>query len=289
LELYAARKTRENTYVHYTRMLTIAGEAWRGKTVHEIRRRDVVELLDKIAVDRPVLANRTQAALSKLFKWLAARDVVESSPCVGVERPSREKPRDRVLLDEEIRQLWRASDDIGGRIGAFIKVLLLTGQRRSEVAGMRLSEIEGDLWNLPAARVKNARDHAVPLSRQVMEIIADQPPIGDFVFTDSKRQRIGSFARYKNQVDQIMKPTKPWVFHDIRRTVASGMAKLGITVPTIEKVLNHAGGVFAGVVGTYNKYEYLPEKRAALQRWADHVAQLVTGKPKVIPMSRGRR
>jgi integrase len=287
LELYAAKKTREATYVHYERMLTIAGEAWHGKTVHEIKRRDVVDLLDKIAVDRPVLANRTQAVLSKFFRWLAARDVVESSPCVGVERVSKETPRNRVLSDQELRQLWRAADEIGGRIGPFIQTLMLTGQRRSEVAGIRLSEIEGDLWVLPAKRVKNNREHVVPLSRQVMEIVQAQPPIGkDFVFTDSKRNRIGSFARYKTQIDDIMKPASPWVFHDIRRTVASNLAKLGTTVPVVEKVLNHAGGTFGGIVSTYNKYEYLPEERVALQRWADHLEAIVNGKPaqNVVPL-----
>jgi integrase len=280
LDLYAAKKTRENTYVHYKRMLEIAGEHWGAKSIHEIRRRDIVELLDKIAVDRPVLANRTLAVLSKFFRWLAGRDVVESSPCVGVERPAEEIPRDRVLSDDELRRLWLACDQIGGRIGAFVKVLLLTGQRRSEVAGIEQSEIEGDLWTLPSERVKNARVHVVPLARQVVEIIDSQPPVEkDYVFTGSKRKRIGSFTRYKDQIDAIMKPDSPWVFHDLRRTCASGMSRLGVSVPVVEKVLNHAGGTFAGVVGTYNRYDHLPEKRAALQRWADHVEAIVNGNP----------
>ena len=291
LDLYAAKKTRENTYVHYRRMLEIAGEHWGAKSIHDIKRRDIVELLDKIAVDRPILANRTLAVLSKFFRWLAARDVVESSPCVGVERPAEEKPRDRVLSDDELRRLWLACDKIGGRIGAFVKVLLLTGQRRSEVAGLPLSEIEGDLWTLPSERTKNARVHVVPLSRQVAEIIASQPPVEkDFVFTGSKRARIGSFTRYKEKIDAIMRPDSTWVFHDLRRTCASGMSRLGVSVPVVEKVLNHAGGTFSGVVGTYNRYDHLPEKRAALQRWADHVDQIVSGEPagKVLPFG-GRR
>jgi integrase len=280
LDLYAAKKTRENTYVHYKRMLEIAGEHWGAKSIHEIKRRDIVELLDKIAVDRPVLANRTQAVLSKFFKWCAARDVIEASPCVGVERPAEEKPRDRVLSDDELRRLWLACDEIGGRIGAFVKVLLLTGQRRSEVAGLPLSELEGDLWTLPSERTKNARVHVVPLPHQAMKIIESLPPVEkDFVFTGSKRQRIGSFTRYKEQIDAIMKPDSAWVFHDLRRTCASGMSRLGVSVPVVEKVLNHAGGTFAGVVGTYNRYDHLPEKRSGLQRWADHVDTIVNGNP----------
>ena len=290
LDLYAAKKTRENTYVHYKRMLEIAGEAWIGRTVHEIKRRDIVDLLDKIAVDRPVLANRTLAVLSKFFRWLAARDVVGSSPCIGIERPAQETPRDRVLSDDELRRLWLACDQIGGRIGAFVKVLLLTGQRRSEVAGIERSEIVGDLWTLRSERTKNARVHVVPLARQVVEIIDSQPPVEkDYVFTGSKRKRIGSFTRYKEQLDGIMKPDSAWVFHDLRRTCASGMSRLGVSVPVVEKVLNHAGGTFSGVVGTYNRYDHLPEKRAALQRWADHIDQIATGEPAKVVIPFGRR
>ena len=163
LDLYAAKKTREATYVHYKRMLEIAGEHWGGKIIHEIKRRDIVELVDKIAVDRPVLANRMLAVLSKFFRWLAGRDVVTSASVLGAHSPCRDSAAIRAPTDDELRRLWLACDQIGGRIGAFVKVLLLTGQRRSEVAGLPLSELEGDLWTLPSERTKNARVHVVPL------------------------------------------------------------------------------------------------------------------------------
>ena len=270
-------------------LIGIAEPAWRGRTIHEIRRRDIIELLDGIATDRPVLANRTLAVLSVFFRWCSARDVIESSPCVGVPRPAPEVARDRVLSESEIRDLWKACDTLGGTIGPFVKVLLLTGQRRSEVAGMQLSEIEGDVWVLPAERVQNKRLHSVPLSTQVLKIIETAEPVGDYVFTDNPRKRIdGSFSIWKKRIDAHMKPLPSWTFHDLRRTAASGMAKLGVEIPVIEKCLNHAGGVFAGIVGTYQRHEYASEKRIALQRWADHIDQLVGGRPATVVKFRGR-
>ena len=187
------------------------------------------------------------------------------------------------------RDLWKACDTLGGTIGPFVKVLLLTGQRRSEVAGMQLSEIEGDVWVLPAERVKNKRLHSVPLSTQVLKIIETAEPVGDYVFTDNPRKRIdGSFSIWKKRIDAHMKPLPSWTFHDLRRTAASGMAKLGVEIPVIEKCLNHAGGVFAGIVGTYQRHEYASEKRIALQRWADHIDQLVGGRPATVVKFRGR-
>jgi integrase len=290
MELHAARKTREATQAHYQRMLIgIAAPAWRGRTVHEIRRRDIVALLDDVASTRPILANRTAAVLSVFFRWCLARDIIETSPCAGIRRPAPEVTRDRILSDDEVRDLWGVCDVLGDRIGPFVKVLLLTGQRRSEVAGMRLSEIEGDIWTLPAERVKNKRLHSVPLSAQVLKIIEAMELVGDHIFTDNPRKRIdGDFSRWKRKIDVLMKPTPHWTFHDLRRTVASGMAKLGIEIPVIEKCLNHAGGVFAGIVGTYQRHEYASEKRTALQRWADHVDQIVGGRPATV-LSFGRR
>ena len=140
--------------------------------------------------------------------------------------------------------------------------------------------------------VKNGIAHTVPLSPQAWAIIASQPRFGgcDFIFTKDGRRPVGGFSRLKQALDQPMKPAAPWVLHDVRRTVASGMQRLGVRVEVIEQVLNHRSGTFRGIVGVYQRHDYLDERRAALQRWADHVEQLITtGKPaKVLPM-RGRR
>ena len=153
IELHARRKTRALTLAQYESVLRrLVLPAWRGRTVHDIKRRDVIELLEQIALDRPIMANRTHGVISKLFNWLCERDVIVASPCAGVKRPSEETARERVLTDREIKRLWLACDAIGGPAGACIKTLLLTGQRRSEVAGMRRSEISGDVWSLPGEK-----------------------------------------------------------------------------------------------------------------------------------------
>jgi integrase len=278
LAKYARVRTRRNSWRQAEHILNdIVVAAWRGRTVHEIRRRDVIDLIEDVASGRPILANRTLAALSKFFNWLASRDVIVASPCAGVARPSREHQRDRILTDGEIKSLWEACTTVGGVAGACIKMLLLTGQRRSEVAGMRRSEINGDVWTLPPTRTKNNRRHDVPLSRQALALIDSLPVLGDPVFTIDGEKPLTSFSRIKNALDLIAKPAAPYVLHDLRRTVASGMARLGILLPVIERVLNHASGSFRGIVGVYQRHDFAAEKRAALQRWADHVQHVVKG------------
>jgi integrase len=265
---------------------------WRGRIIHDLERRHIRELVENVAVDRPVLANRTLAHLSRFFNWLCERDVIKASPCAGVKPPAKEQARDRVLSDAEVAALWRACDAIGGSAGTVIKLLILTGQRCGEVVGMRRSEISGDVWTLPPERTKNKQRHEVPLSAQALAIIDAIPGVDeDYLFTSSPSRRLGNMAPAKRALDTHMKPVQPWKLHDLRRTVASGMQALGILLPVTEKVLNHTSGSFRGIVGVYQRHEYAAEKRDALQRWATHIEGLVSGMPaedKVVSIS-GRR
>src|SRR5262245_34248420 len=259
--------------------------AWGRRTVHEIARRDVIELLDGVAADRPILANRTRAVLSRFFGWLCERDIIAASPCVGVKPPSAETVRDRVLDDNELRRLWLASDAVGGNAGAYTKLLVLTGQRRSEIAGLKFSEVEGDALALPAARMKGKQAHVVPLSSQAAAIIAAQPKVDDFVLGGWRWA--GNSHHVKRALDAHMGKIPKWVIHDIRRSVASGMARIGVPVPVIEKILAHRSGTFRGIVGTYQRHSFLPEMGAALQKWGDHIERLVGGKSaKVVKLRR---
>jgi integrase len=282
IERHAKKKTRENSWRQAVHVFDdIVLPAWRGRIVHDIKRRDIIELIESVAEDRPIMANRAHAHVSKFFNWLCERDVIAASPCAGVKRPSAENARDRILSDDEIKALWLACGDIGDPAGACIKVLLLTGQRRSEVAGMRRGEINGDVWTLAPERTKNKRRHDVPLSAQALAIIEGMPKIagGDHVFTVSGWAPLSQFDRIKHELDAHMKPQTPWVLHDVRRSAASGMAKLGIRLPVIEKCLNHTGGSFRGIVGVYQRHDFAAEKRDALQRWADHIDAIVRGEP----------
>jgi integrase len=286
IEQHAKRHTRPNSIrATEAAFRNIVLPAWGKRTVHEVARRDVIELLDRVAVDRPILANRTRATLSRFFGWLCERDIIAASPCVGVKPPSKEVVRDRVLTDDELRRLWLASDAVGGNAGAYTKLLILTGQRRSEIAHLRWSEVDGDALALPAERMKGKQAHVVPLSLQAAAIIAAQPKVDDFVL--GSWRWAGNSHHVKRALDAHMGKTPKWVVHDIRRSVASGMAKIGIAVPVIEKVLAHRSGTFRGIVGTYQRHSFLPEMAAALQKWGDHVERLVGGKPaKVVKLRR---
>jgi integrase len=261
--------------------------AWSKRRVREIERRDVIELLDGIMdTGAPVSANRTLATLKTFFGWLLDRSVIEASPCARVKPPAVETTRDRVLSDDELRLVWRAAERLGGPYGGFVQMLAITGQRREEVAGMRRSEIRGDVWTIPAERMKGGVTNDVPFSAAAIRILEKMPANGDFVFTFTGDAPLTSYGGAKQKLDAaIAKITEAegqdtpghWTFHDIRRTAASGMARLGTPVNVIESVLAHRGGAVSGVAAVYNRHSYLPEKRRALEAWAAHVTGLVTG------------
>ncbi|VTZ52196.1 Integrase [Methylocella tundrae] len=286
IERYAKANTR--SWGETERMLNkeVVG-AWRGRHFSEIGKADVHELLDKI-VDRgsPIAANRILAALRRMCAWAVERDIVKSSPCEGVKSPSVARSRDRVLNDEELSAIWKAAVSIGWPFGPLVQLLILTGQRRDEVAEMRWNEIDLDAktWTLPRARAKNDVEHVVPLSNAALGVLKALPRVSSkagYVFTTNGTTPVSGFARAKLRLDQELARTMPgmpaWVIHDLRRTFASGAARLGINLPVIEKVLNHVSGSFRGIVGVYQRHSFADEKRAALETWGRFVATLVSG------------
>ncbi|WP_338827621.1 tyrosine-type recombinase/integrase [Bradyrhizobium sp. 27S5] len=260
---------------------------WRGRRIQEITKRDVVERIEKIADRAPIMANRSLAAIRKLFNWAVARDILPASPCIGVAAPSPERSRDRVLTDDELRLVWTAADIDGWPFGPIVKLLMLTGQREAEVAGLSAKEIDTGtrLWSLAGSRTKNSESHDVPLSDPVLEIITAQPRIGTkgFLFSVDGERPVTTFSRAKDRIDAAIvsalgngaKPIPHWTFHDLRRTAVSGMARLGIALPVIEKVVNHKSGSFRGVVGVYQRHSFSEEKRAALDAWATFVMSAI--------------
>jgi integrase len=292
IERHAKKHTRPNSWrqtVHVFDDYVLP--AWRGRLTHDIKRKDVRALLEGIAEDKPIMANRVHGVLSKFFKWVCARDDELTSPVIGVERPAEERVGERALDDEELCKLWLAAEKIGGREAACIKLLLLTGQRREQISHLKWHEVGNDTLEWSAERMKGKRAHLVPQSVQVAAIIAEMPKLmpqvpkrDDYVWGGSP---IGHFHRVKDRLDERMGDTPKWVIRDIRRSVATGMARIGIAVPVIEKILAHRKGTFAGIVSVYQKYSFLPEMAVALQKWADHLEQLVSGKPaKVVKLHR---
>lgn len=290
VERYAKRRrTWATTQETFHRLIL---PKWRGRTVHEIRRRDIIELVEDIAMDRPYMANRTLAVLSKFFNWLVARDIIEVSPAGGIDPPGQEIARDRVLTDEELRRLWLAAcDPAEGPFGMLVKLLILTGQRRGEVSGMRWSEIGDDrIWRLPGSRTKNGKAHQIPLVPPAWELIQAQPRFvdSDFVLTIDGTRPIIGFGRAKRRLSaKAGLKANSWRLHDLRRSCASGMQRLGVRAEVIERGLNHISGIYRGVSGTYQRDPLIEEVTTALERWADHVERLVTGKPaKILKLRR---
>jgi integrase len=255
------------------RLQTHLVDRWGSRRLDGITRADVRAALAR--VDAPAAANHVHGTMRTFFNWCVENDLLTNSPVLGVRAPNKHTPRDRVLTDDELRAVWRATEKEGYPLGPLLRLLILTGQRRGEVTGMQWCEINLDrgLWTLPRERVKNDRRHEVPLSKQAISIIKSVPRIGDkYVFTLSGTSASNNF-KAKRRLNQLA-GIDAWTLHDLRRTVASGMARLGISLPVIEKILNHVAGSFAGIVGVYQRHEFANEKREALQRWADHVGAL---------------
>jgi integrase len=250
---------------------------WGNRKISEITRADINRLLDGI-VDRgaPIAANRVFAALRNFFGWAEARYPLKENPCERVKRPSAEVSRDRILSDGELSSVWNAAEDLGWPFGPFVQLLVLTGQRLNEVAGMAWSEITLATWTLPRGRVKNDKGHEVPLSTPATDIIRKIPKVDgcDLLFTTNGKRPVSGFSKAKIALDG-KSGVEGWTFHDLRRTMASGMARLGVSLPVIEKILNHSGGSFRGIVGVYQRHSFADEKRAALDLWGAHVARLV--------------
>jgi integrase len=258
-------------------------DRWGSRRTRDITDTDIVHALDQVSAHAPILANRLHAVLSALFTWARKKRLVASNPCADLDRPSEERSRDRVLDDKELRKVWNAAGELGHPYAGIVKLLILTGQRRNEIADLRWSEIdlEKRVLHLPAARTKNARAHDVPLSAQALAIVAGLSRLvdADRMFT-IRRKPVTGFANMKCRLDAASGVTD-WTLHDIRRTVASGLQRLGVRLEVTEAVLNHRGGSMAGIVGVYQRHDYAAEKRAALQNWADYVDALVGGRPQL--------
>jgi integrase len=277
-------------------------DRWRDRPIAEIDSDDIHLITDE-ARERgvPGLERRAEgpsesqaramfAGLSKLFGWLIEKRRLSANPCTGVHRPPALAARDRVLADAELVKFWKAADAERKEFGALLKLLLLTGCRLNEVAGMRRDELseDGATWTILGERTKNARAHVVPLSPPVRELIASVGTDTELVFTTNGTTPVSGWSKIKNRLDAAIK-IPPWRLHDLRRTFVTGLAELGIRPDVIELTVNHISGLRGGIAGVYNRSELLPERRAALERWATHVQGLVAARPENVVSLQGRR
>lgn len=252
--------------------------AWGERPVVSIKKRDVIALLDGI-VERgaPIGANRARALISRIFSWAMKRDLVEYNPCAGVDPPSPENKRDRVLTSQEIRALWVALELEEPPIGDAMRLLLLTAQRSQEVRLMTWNKIEGDRWLIPAEHAKNGREQLVPLSVQAQRVLQALGPSQRGLVVGSGRLVGEPFspAALSHAARRLCKRLGfQFTPHDLRRTASTLMASLGVDTKIISVVLNHAD---SSVTGIYNRYRYWKEKNAALRLWGDHLERILAG------------
>lgn len=284
-------ETRQRPGTLYLSRLHL-GRHWQplhAKPAAKVTRADVADRLTILAKDSGgVSANRCRSALSALYAWAIAEGRVQANPVEGTRKPAAERPRERVLSEDEIAAVWRACrDDAHGRI---VKLLILTGQRRDEVGGLTDAELDLDagLWNLPGQRAKNHNAHVIPLSTLAVDILRVVPRLSgrSHIFGEAQAGFSG-WSRCKSRLDDRIAEGREtalpaWTLHDIRRSVATHLAdRLGIAPHVIETLLNHRSGLRGGIGAVYNRGRYLAECRDAVDRWAEHIAKLTADKPTV--------
>jgi integrase len=285
LEIYLKWKraqVRASTMTEIERHLLIYAKPLHPLPLVKIERRQLAAMLAQLVQNNgAVTANRVRATVSAFFSWAIGEGIIDTNAVSGTNRQD-EKPRDRVLSADELRSMWNALPE--NNFGGIMKLLVLTGARADEIAGLRWEEVRDNRIELPKIRTKNNRPHTIPLSEPAQAVIAAQPRHSDeFVFVSLTGRPFRSWARCKILLDEAIakaggKPLNHWTIHDLRRTAATMMAEIDIQPHIIEAVLNHVSGHKAGVAGIYNRASYETEKRTALARWAEHVSAIVEGR-----------
>ena len=259
---------------------------WGGRQASKIEPSDLTEITDRLQKEgKPAAARHAYEIATRVFNWAQGRGDIGASPFAAMRPPVKKVPRGRALKEYEIKALWPALTEMAYPFGPIQQLLLLLGQRRSEVAEMRWSEVNIDkrMWTIPAERAKNDCEHIVPPPSAAIDILDSLPRFGggDFVFTTTAGLRpVSGFSKAKTRIDQILAERdtaiEGWRVHDLRRTCRTGMARLGVPEIVSERVLNHLP---QGLGKIYNLHEYLPEKADALGRWAQEVANIVDPPP----------
>ena len=305
LEHYEIEKGRRPRTVEQARHVidNHLGPALNGKPLPHITRADLQPIIDAIPLKRKASRLAVYAYASVLFRWAMERGEISDNPVRLMAKPTAPDARKRVLDEDELAAVWNAAVSLRAPYGPFFRLLILTGQRREEVAAMNWAELDRSTatWTIAADRAKNGKAHMVHLAPALMAELdalslakqvkdeAEEPdaarwPKAGPVLTSYGKVAIKSYSKAKAELDQAITvarkdagPLKPWRVHDLRRTCATGLQKLGTRLEVTEAVLNHVSGSKGGIVGVYQHYDWAPEKRDALRGWAAAVAAIGAG------------
>lgn len=267
----------------------------KDKPLPKIERKDIRAVLSPVA-SKPATARNLFAVMRLLFNWAVDGGDLDRSPMEGLKPPASPASRDRVLSDQELEVVWRASEGLGNPFGPLVRLLMLTGARREEVAGLEWPELDhsASQWTLPASKAKNGVAAIFPLSTLAcaeLDAMAKRMgrakgwPRKGFVFSTTGKTSVSGFSKAKSRLDYLvaklvekdadLEPLAPWRLHDLRRTVATGMQRMGVRFEVTEALLNHVSGARSGVAGVYQRHDWKAEKGLAAQAWADHVSGLL--------------
>ena len=237
-----------------------------------------------IAAQAPTTANRVHSLLMAFFNWCKSELIIVTSPVTGIKKPTPERPRDRVLSDQEIKWFWRGCEELGFPFGYAFQLLLVTAGRRAEVGGMLIDELDQvrHTWTISGQRTKNGRQHVVTIAPLFKAILDRVPYHGEFVF--GRKGPPSGWSKAKLRLDRMMdqiaadafeQNPQPWRLHDLRRTAASKMAEIGVSLPVIERALNHVSESFGGLRGVYQRHEFSAEMTDAFRRWDAHLRTII--------------
>jgi integrase len=279
LDRYIERKRpvlRPRSLAEVERYLRRQCKALHPLSLAEIDRRTIALTLAEIEqASGPVARNRARTSLSAFFAYCIREGLIDgANPVSGTGKAAEGNGRDRVLSETELAQVLAALGT--DTFSEIIRVLVLTGQRRSEIGGLRWDEVdfERNLIVLPPTRVKNGREHSLPISNQVRAVLERQPRKNEFVWGCEWR----SWSEPKAKLDKRLNGVAPFTIHDCRRSASTWMCELGVSPWVVEQILNHQSGHKSGVAGRYNKARYTDAMRAALQMWGDWIEKLGTPK-----------
>jgi integrase len=263
---------RSGTAANINRELEHMQDAWPGRTLRSISKKDVVAVIDKAMKRGPSAGVMAWKVAKAFFAWCEAREDDFASPARSIRKPAKERSRERVLDDAELKLTWEAADCEGGPAGALVKMLILTGARRNEITELARDEIKAEAIELPGERTKNRFPHTIPLTPLMRRVLEGLPCTGKFVLNGQDRP----FGDHSGAKEKITPAIRPWTLHDLRRSFASGLQRLGVAPHIVELALNHRTGTFSGVAGIYQRHRYAKEVRDAFELWSQHIETLTT-------------